>query len=381
LKVFLGYASEHLPAALEVHQHLIANSGLEVWFDKVSLVAGTDWDAERDAAQRQADLVLHLCSPEILNRAGVVNREIRKTLDLLRDQPFGALYAIFVRLSDFVLPHDFMHLQYVDYFESDWKERLNAAIRRRQAQLSGPRSISPPKGQIVREETSTVLELVEVEFSDVTDRYECAGSYVRYNLPGIYWTLVNSKIAALALDGYFSSRRFLRELAAEDPPEKVGNYLWACQTEEFFRRDDIVSVRAYSESFFGGPHPNHHVTTANLLGEDHGWVEIEALFSQEITHARAVLGYCEKVLAATFPDFDRDASVFELYSAKDEHVWSLISQYGVDERGITINFSPYDVLPYGFGEHEVIVPWSFCAEFLGSEYADLPLRVRKKRYN
>jgi hypothetical protein len=115
-----------------------------------------------------------------------------------------------------------MHLQYVDYFESDWKERLNAAIRRRQAQLSGPRSISPPKGQIVREETSTVLELVEVEFSDVTDRYECAGSYVRYNLPGIYWTLVNSKIAALALDGYFSSRRFLRELAAEDPPEKVG---------------------------------------------------------------------------------------------------------------------------------------------------------------
>ena len=99
VRIFLGYASEHVQTAWEVYWAL-KELGDGLWFDKESLVGGDDWDRERAAAQQQAQFVVHLISSEVFARAGVVNREIKQTLKLVEDQPIGPSYALFVRLDE-----------------------------------------------------------------------------------------------------------------------------------------------------------------------------------------------------------------------------------------------------------------------------------------
>jgi hypothetical protein len=135
LKIFLGYPSEHGKAAEEIYRFLVSR-GDEVWFDKKSLVAGTDWDKEREKGQHDAELVVHLCSSAILKRVGVVNREIRQTLRLVEDQPLGALYVIPIRLEPIKLPVELTRFQYIE-FDDEWKERLSEGVEKRRAQLSG----------------------------------------------------------------------------------------------------------------------------------------------------------------------------------------------------------------------------------------------------
>ncbi|MGQ3489057.1 RsiV family protein [Roseovarius pacificus] len=58
-----------------------------------------------------------------------------------------------------------------------------------------------------------------------------------------------------------------------------------------------------------------------------------------------------------------------------KHTWNLASQFNFDDRGLTINFSPYDVLPYAFGSHEVFVPWRFVETILDERFADLESKL------
>lgn len=187
MKIFLGYPSEHESTAWEVYGFL-KSAGDDVWFDKVSLIAGTDWDKEREKGQREADLVVHLCSEAILKRAGVVNREINQTLRLVEDQPLGSLYVIPIRLEPIKMPVELTRFQYFD-FGDGWQERLSEGAEKRRAQLSGEVPETPKPPQITEEKPLPGLQ--KGEFEDITDAYECRGEYLRYDEEGLYWTFVN----------------------------------------------------------------------------------------------------------------------------------------------------------------------------------------------
>lgn len=385
MRIFLGYASEHLAAARELYAFLHDGLGHEVWFDKVSLIAGTDWDAERAKGQSDAELIVHLCSPEILSRAGVMNRELRQTMRMIEDQPFGALYAIFIRLSDFRLPVEFRRYQWIDYFEPTWKEQLRSAVTARADQLSGAPSSQPAPVTVPPSATAVVTggNPRVIEFEDRTFGISCSGRYLEYVGDSLYWRFVNARIASEALEGFFSSQHDLKYLAKDDEhaqDDGEPRYVWDIGTEEFFRKDDYLSIRFYTVSYFGGVHPNHHIRTLNFVSEEFGLVEVQQFLHWEVASARAVLKFCEKVLMATFPEFDRDGEVFQNYAAADEDVWKLMSQFGVDAKGVTFNFSPYDILPYAFGEHEVLVPWHFISEYLAPEFKDLDDKLITPRH-
>jgi len=383
VKIFLGYASEHEAAARQVYSLLHEELRHEVWFDKVSLIGGDDWNGERELAQNDADFVVHLCSPEILFRKGVVNRELRLTMKLVEDQPFGAAYVVFLRVSDFRLPMEFRRYQWIDQFKEDWRDRLTVAAKKRADQLAG---LPPVEAPVAIGETITVTAPLKtgvqsVEFSDSTKLFECSGNYLRYPDTSLYWNFVNAQIAAHALGEFFPARNDILEASMEvEKVEPSPSYGWGIDTEEFFHKDEIVSVRFYTSSYMGGAHPNHHITTLNFLGHEHGLVDIKRLLYWEKSSALAILRYCEAILKATFPDFETmQGGAFSMYSDDEEQLWQLVANYGVDAKGVTINFSPYDVLPYAFGEHEVLVPWNFIDEYLGRPYKDLGQRVYTPR--
>ncbi len=75
--------------------------------------------------------------------------------------------------------------------------------------------------------------------------------------------------------------------------------------------------------------------------------------------------------------FEPDQHPFQGYHFDDPKlVWRLLSQFNFDDRGLTINFSPYDVLPFAFGSHEVPVPWRVVETFLRDDYRQLPEWLR-----
>lgn len=368
LKIFLGYPSEHESAAWDVYEFL-TSKGDHVWFDKKSLIAGTDWDKERDKGQRDAELVVHLCSKAILERAGVVNREIRQTLRLVEDQPLGALYVIPIRLEQIKLPVELTRFQYFD-FADDWKERLSQGVERRRVQLSENVEALPTESVIAEE---PLKGLQKVEFADITTSYECRGEYLRYGGEGLYWLYVNGAIVSKALEGFYTARSDFKRLFDERGNEETSadpvKDEWSINAEEFFRQGDMLSVRFYT--YIGharAAHPNHYITTLNFFGENAGSLDIRHLLGHSPIAAQKVIAYCEKVIMAGLEDEIDQAAFFEGYKDNEENLWSLLGQFNFDRKGVTFNFSPYDILPYVFGSHEVNLSWRFLEELIAEEY-------------
>lgn len=368
MKIFLGYPSEHEETAWQVFEFL-RSKGDDVWFDKVSLIAGVDWDQERDRGQREAELVVHLCSEAILKRAGVVNREIRQTLRLVEDQPLGSLYVIPIRLEPIKMPVELTRFQYFD-FGDGWEERLLDGVEKRRAQLAGNIS-EPPRPQITEEKPLPGLQ--KIEFEDVTEAYECRGEYLRYDEDGLYWTFVNGTLANASLSSFYDARCDFRSMddSTQEKPEWLEGvkHEWSVNVEEAYRNGDLLSVRFYTYiGFAGAAHPNHYITTLNFLGDDAGSVTIEQLLGHSGEYAQKVLAYCEKVILAEFEEEITKDTFFEGYKETEEQVWRLLAQFNFDRQGMTFNFSPYDVLPYVFGSHEVHVPWRFIEPMLAEAY-------------
>ena len=73
MKIFLSYPSERLSYAREIYSLLIS-WGVDVWFDKESIIAGQDWSREISRAQTEAQLIILICSTEIVSKTGVIQK-------------------------------------------------------------------------------------------------------------------------------------------------------------------------------------------------------------------------------------------------------------------------------------------------------------------
>lgn len=380
MKIFLGYASEHTETAREIYGFLKTIND-DVWFDKESLVGGDEWDRERAAAQQSADFVVHLISSEVFTRPGVVNREIKQTLKLVEDQPIGASYVVFMRLDDLRMPAELIRFQYIDHFRDAWRDQLAQAVAKRAAQLGGVVAKATP------ETTTTVTEkgqtgegakkLARVESAVTTEFYLVSSDHIQYPPDGVYWDFVNARLASEALGGFVGAIADFKRLD-EDDKKRIKEYNlpheWGFTMQEFFRRGDFLSVRSSLYWYGGGAHPNHGITTLNFLGPDYGLCTIQDLLGHDDDKAFRLVEYCKKVLLAMF---DGDGlEDFITHSFEDrKYTWNLASQFNFDDRGLTINFSPYDVLPYAFGSHEVFVPWRFVESILDERFAELEAKL------
>lgn len=364
MDIFLGYPSEHRSEADEVFSFL-CSLGHSVWRDTNALVGGEEWRRERELAQRKAMFIIHLCAEEMMSRPGDVNREIRLTLDLIQDQPLGAMLAVFVRLSDFRLPIELTRFQYIDKFRDDWRVRLEAAVAKRHQQLSGTTSLQT-KGEVVREEPSSHGDAELIEVMDNAPPDEASTQYLRYDYEGVYWHWVNAEIAAKALTGYFGAKRDFKELRIDADEEwlKDSSFSWELTTEEFFRSGNLLSIRFYTFYYLGGPHPNHYVETLNFIGPDQGQINIRALLGDDFNNARRLISYCERVVVASFANEDGPTEFHLLDKDDEDQVWEALAQFSLDNRGVTFTFSPYVVMAYVFGAQTVIVPWETMESFL-----------------
>ncbi len=360
MKIFVGYAKEDKEVALEIVGFLEA-LGLEVWFDKKSLVAGDDWDVERLAAQQSADMVIHICSEQILSRVGVVNREIRETMRLAEDKPFGSNFAIFVRVGGVRLPSVFLRYHYID-FEGEWQQALAAAVGKKASQVQ-----QPSRSQVAfkRDNVSVTNGISTHLIEEKEETYELSIEYLEFDLKERYWKLVSSHIEAKVLDQYYS---FKADASAIDEEERSHEFFlpWAFQvtTEEFFRSGEFVSIRYFIYMDFGGAHGNHRTVTSNFFTSAFGQIEIRDLLENDDERARKLLSYCLKVVEAGL----EEPQDWLIDTDDIQQVWAALEDFNFDSRGLTFNFSPYVILPYATGDKEAHMPWSVTSGHVAEKF-------------
>jgi hypothetical protein len=126
--VFVSYAREDEETVRTLSRRL-TDLGFKTWFDKDELFGGDGWRNVIEKTIEGSDFVIICLSSRAVMKKGFIQREIRKTLEVVQMQPEDAVYLIPVRLDACQIPTSMAHLHAVDLFESEGFARLEDSIR------------------------------------------------------------------------------------------------------------------------------------------------------------------------------------------------------------------------------------------------------------
>ncbi len=122
-QVFLSYAREDIEAARRLFNDL-HEVGVQVWFDKESLLPGQNWKTTIKQAIRDSRFFLALLSAKSLNKRGYVQKELNEALEILDEYPPSQIFIIPARLDDCSPTDDQLRdLNWADMFP-DWEKGL-----------------------------------------------------------------------------------------------------------------------------------------------------------------------------------------------------------------------------------------------------------------
>ena len=126
-KIFLSYSHADEAQARRLYDDL-SGHGLEVWFDRESLLPGQSWENVIQGEIEKTDYVILLLSKNSVVRRGFFQKEIRLALDVLDTIPIGHVYLIPLRLDDCEIPAPLSSIQYLDLFPH-WERSLPKLYR------------------------------------------------------------------------------------------------------------------------------------------------------------------------------------------------------------------------------------------------------------
>lgn len=365
MNIFLGYPSEREVEARTIFEFL-KSLGLEVWFDKESVLPGEEWRSAREKAQDAADLIVHVISLEVLSRPGEVQRELKRTLDLAEERPFGTIFLIPVLIAGVTAPVEIAKYQYVEFERPDWAYRIAKSVSRKFEQEN--RSVPDQLSNYLNAE-SAAGGRIDFKIHDVTPARDLQADYFKYRSNERYFDYVNAKIADHVLSGYYEWRRNERAI----PEEETQCSTWHCQVSEFFKRDELLSIQIdYFTYWMGAAHGNTGTVGLNFAGEEIGAFSLSELFDRDLEALKYLIGYVQLGLRQQLlaigenePNFLCD---FDNCTKEPEEGWRLLDNFTFDERGLVIHFNPYDVTAFAYGGFQVRLDWIHVYDRLVEEF-------------
>jgi len=204
--------------------------------------------------------------------------------------------------------------------------------------LEGAAITHPLEIDVTSVEHSTV-EPKTVTVSEKLKHLELEYTYLKYGRKDIYWKFVNAVVLSAVLDGYFHSKIMFSDIGLN---ERQGASWSTATATEFYRQDELVSIRIYHHWYgSGAAHPNHGISTLNFLGRDFGNITIEALLAYDKRFSRELMKRCfdELVVRNASEDGEPESPLFPLDELQNE-AWANLAQFNFDRQGITFNFAP-----------------------------------------
>lgn len=359
MKSFLSYPSEQRNIARALYDFLCL-IGIRPWFDQESLIAGQDWDRERKAAQRAADLTFLVLSPETISRPGVIQREVKEILDILESKPLGHTFLVSLRTRDINVPPELGKYQYIDFFRSGWDAKVARAVRLKLQELK--ESESPMLTAFLEaQERAQGIQFKALRFH--TENTEVQADYFVYQQSGEYWEYVNAEVVADVVGGFLGAKN--AEARGEAP---APNY-WVRRVEEHFRRGELVSLRIDASQYFGGAYPNNGVYTMNFGGAEVGKVGIRELFGHDTEVCHLIFDHCNRAYRGRGGE-DIETTIRE---DNDSDPWEKIRQWNFSETGLLISLSEWSDLPHVLGINEALIPWRDVKAKVAARFRLTPL--------
>jgi hypothetical protein len=127
-RAFLCHSSGDKEQVQGLYRRL-TQDGIHCWFDEEDLLPGQDFDREITKALRDCRHVLACLSRASTTKAGYVQKELKRALDLADEQPEGSIFLIPVRLEPCEVPDRLRRLHWVDLFHPTGYERLLRTLR------------------------------------------------------------------------------------------------------------------------------------------------------------------------------------------------------------------------------------------------------------
>jgi hypothetical protein len=357
MKSFISYPREREPIAREISGEL-KGVGIDVFLDVESLLVGIEWKRELAENIRSSDFVILICSKETTTKTGELQNEIRLILECANLRPRGQTFLLPIRVGGAKMPTEIAHYQYIDYEQKDWLRSLLRSVDTIAKRLGNDRVEKGIRQRIGKIEGD--LPYSKIEISEKKKKYNLSIDYIRYTAADMYQEYINGAILSEVMDHYFS---FKRNIVDWDSTISGKSDLF-CSATEFFNRDGIVSINiSYYDYWSGAAHGNHWRKTMNFGGEDCGRFDIDDLFSIDESDASKIIKRSDDIIRAnSAPLLDEDSeSGLDLSSQVNEEyntALSMLSNFNIDDRGVTLNFGGATGLPYAFGEVDVMIPWS-----------------------
>lgn len=114
--IFLSYAREDESVARKIYK-ILNGAGLNIWFDKVSMLPGQKWKSEIRKAIRKSDYFIALLSTKSVSKRGFVQSELKVALELLDEFPEPDIFIIPTRIEECDPQNEkIIELNWVDLF-------------------------------------------------------------------------------------------------------------------------------------------------------------------------------------------------------------------------------------------------------------------------
>ncbi len=374
MRIFISYPSEQHSLAYKINE-LLLSIGLNVFFDKDGIAVGQDWEGVINENLEKVDAVILICSEEINSKRGIIQKEVKKILEIIERLPIGEQFLFPIRVGEAKLHPQLAKYQYTDTARDGWEIELLEGIKHKCDSRGFPsisKNIEAAVSQMVSKVDSDKKNTIYHEdFGGI----EIEESYFQYNevYEVDFIRLINACITKNILDSRFHTCRLSRTMEEFNDAQHYSQL----GVEEFFRQGNLVSLRYFSSSWLGGAHPNHGIFTENFAGPSCGSFSLQELLSHSSDDAIDILKYCDKKISEEIAQEDIEADILSLSdfisNDPDKDVWPLIEQFNFDDKGLTFNFSPYDVLPHVYGFQDVFLPWSSFKYELDEEFENTEL--------
>lgn len=142
LLVFISHANEDHAAAKRLYKRL-KDDGFNPWLDDERILPGQNWNLECEKAMRASDAIL-LCFSEVsVAKAGYIQKEYKRAMDILEEKPEGAIFVIPIRFDECEMPFFIRKLYWIDYPEG--YDKLTQALQSKAGVTVTPKKEEPKK--------------------------------------------------------------------------------------------------------------------------------------------------------------------------------------------------------------------------------------------
>ncbi|MBI3152067.1 MAG: toll/interleukin-1 receptor domain-containing protein [Chloroflexi bacterium] len=124
---FISYAREDEKTVRGIVVEL-NDYGVVTWFDKNSLLPGSNWEIDVEKNIEKADYFLIFLSKETQDKIGYKNKELQLALKYQAYRPEGKIFIIPILLDDCDLPHNLRNLNWLKVSEEGWFNKLLSVV-------------------------------------------------------------------------------------------------------------------------------------------------------------------------------------------------------------------------------------------------------------